>query len=585
MERFGKGSRKVVEKLVAPPEHPLSVEEANEAFAYEGQICDHLVDEDLSIEKLIRTRKSETPLFFADAFLRGQVQIPGLEGQIRQHRTAEDVYRWLAQAAHDGTITPEDFRELSRQSIAYYKTEVKQLLLRGENPDEHLLNAMSIAIEPEKVLHFARADQEARAYLMKQRKKYSYDSGDLEGAKRAFVDIYTKKINGSIASDIKSVNTLIQQSRLIGDEETISEAYMSMPADLTQAADNKGSRHRLYERLDYISNGIGYDENGFASGVDAQVFADIAQKAQEQEVKESEPVFTKEERQRLRETLVDKETIHEIEKGIVADAGMLSSEDESTWKPGRGYRAEDGLFQVVRQPIKDTMAVDGADGVFKTPNIERSLYDLITITNHELVHINQAQADLALSRVLRIAAVKGRRVSTLRETGANLVQREVEHVLFGESKPVAFAYARALQAFAAGGNIFTATKAFFEEKVGSGVEYAKAASEAADRVLRLGINGSNSQPMAYAEENIMSLEFANAPPEVRQRATKITTLDLDDQLRLHTYGLLPEVETGDIDWFPIVMNRLQPLIEKALSEPEEGEELEDQSEEWEEDNA
>lgn len=566
MERSGKGSRERAEKLLLPPERPFSVEDAVEAYAYENSLCEVQIEHDLTIEQLIRTRKSESYRFFADAFLTGQVAVEGLEGQIRQNQSSEDVYAWLAQSALDKTLTPAQFREMSRQSEAYYKAEMKQAVLQGERPKNTVFDVMNIVIEPDKALYYAVADQNARAFLASERKIYPAESLGLDGAKRAFVDIYTKRINGMVANDIKVLESLIQQSQLIHDDETVVDAYRAIPASLQKAVSNEDARRILNKRLDYIVNGIGYDDHGHASAVDKDVFT--SERAQ---ATDKETVYSPDERERLRNFKMSKEEINQLFVSILAEANILSAEDASTWEPKRGHRAADDLYQVVFHPTKDTLAVDGTDGVIKTPNVARSVYDIMTIGVHELTHINQTRADRMLGATLRIGALKGRRVSMLRETGANIVQRELETKLFGVSKPVAYAYARALRCFEAGGDIFDATLAFYEEKTTSNYTVSKvdAATEATDRVLRLGMRGANSQPMSYAEENIMNKELADAPAEVRQRATKITTLDLDDQLRLHTYGLLPEVADDEIDWTPLLLKHIEPYINKALSESQE----------------
>jgi hypothetical protein len=562
MERSGKRSRELSEKLLAAPEKPLSVEDAELAISFESEMCDYKVSEVLTLEALIQTRKSETHTYYAEAFLNGHVQVPGLEGTLRQHQTPEDVYKFLALAARDKTINTSDLRELSRQSISFYKTEMQHALLSNSEPHESLFDSISIAIEPEKVLEFARAGREARQYIKAQRKAYSAEDSGLDGAKRALVDIYTKKVNGLVMSDVSTLQCLINQSTLIEDEETITNATEIMSPSFLKAVSNPATRSILYKRFDYIRNGIGYDGNGRASAVDNDIFVTLDN---QNEAEVNSPLYSIEDRERLRGVVLNKKTIHELLKGMVSDGNMLSSEDESTWSPARGRRAEDGLFQVVYQPVKDTLSVNGIDGTLKTPNKERSLYDVITVSVHELTHINQSQADQALGSQLRIGRLKGRRVSMLREAGANLVQRRLEMELFGASKPVAYAYARAIQCFEAGGSIFEANKAFYEEKLQAGFVNGKAAAakEAADRVLRLG-NGSSSAPLSYVEEILMNYDLAQATPEVQSRATQITTLDLDDQVRLHKYGLLPEVTDSGIDWTTIVMNRMRPYMDDTL---------------------
>lgn len=563
MERSGKGSRVLTEKLLAPPEDPLSVDDAERAISFESEICDYKVSESLTLEDLMRTRKSETHRYYAEAILNGHVHIPGLEGRLRQHQTSEDVYKWLATAAQEKSVTPKDLRELSRQSIAYYKTEIEQSLLNETEPRETLFESMTIAIEPEKVLEFARAGKEAREYIKCQRKVISSTARGVDGAKRALVDIYTKKVNGLVMADVSSLQCLVDQSRLIEDEETLANAVHALPSDFLNAVSNPDIRSSLYKRFDYMRNGIGYDTNGRASAVDNDIFNSV-KILDEAEI--DAPMYSVEDRERLRDAKLDKETIHTLFVGMVADAGLLSAEDESTWSPARGRRAEDGLFQVVYQPLKDTWSVNGIDGTLKTPNRERSVYEIITVGVHELTHINQAQADQALGSRLRIGALKGRRVSMFREAGANLVQRQLEKELFGVSKSIAYAYAKAIQCFEAGGSPFDAHKAFYEEKLQAGFVQGKAAAakEAADRVLRLGF-GNSSRPLSYVEEHLMNRELASASPDARMRATQITALDLDDQLRLHRYGLLPKAADASIDWTEIVMSRMRPFIDRVLN--------------------
>lgn len=571
MERSGKGSRRLSEALLLDPELPLEPEEAERALGFEAELCELPVSTDLTLESLLRKHKGEAmwaPKVFAEAFLTGHVQVPGFEGTMRQFESSEDVYAWLAQHAADGTVDETTLTEMSRQSALYYKTEMKQALVRGERPSERLMSAMPIVLDPKKTLHFAEAAIHARDYLTEHRLNLRNKVHGVDGAKRAFVDIYSKRINAMVASDIVTLEYLVAQSQLIDDEETVVDAYRAMPAMLSRFAESEQTRPSLNKRLDYIKNGIGYDHQGASSAVDDALFESAAHEESGDQVP---AVYTPEQKEILRNTMVSADDMQSLFEGILGDASMRSAEDASTWTPGRGARAADGLYQVVRNPNKDTFAVNNIDAVIMTPNNERSLYDVLTKGSHELTHINQGQADQVLSRYLRIGALKGRRVSMLRETGANMVQRQLEQDLFGESKPVAFAYAKAVRVLEGGGDVYDATKAFYDEKIATGnVGALAAAGEAADRVLRLMLSeGTNSQPLSYAEENIMHGELAQAAPEVRQRATMITTLDLDDQLRLHRYGLLPTPEDAGIDWTPILLNRLEPLIQRALSQSSE----------------
>ena len=567
LERSGKRSRELSEKLLQSPDDPLDANEFREVEEFEKKLCDYQLGNGVSIEELIRKRGGnvQMPRFFADAFLKGHVHVDGLEGEIRQCQTPEDVYSWLARSANNQSVSEENFLSMALQSGQYYRTEMAQALLKDEKPKDQILDSMPIAIDPKKLLEYTGATLEARHHLIDLRAHYHANAHGLEGAKRAFIDIYTKVINGAIASDVVTLKFLVQQAELIGDEDLAEAAYNTLPNNLRRAAVDTDRSHALAKRLDYIKNGIGYDEQGRASAVDKAVFL---QSDVEQETSLETPVYTPEQREILRNTQVNKEVIQLVLKQVIADAGLLSAEDESNWYVGRGQRASDGLCQVVYQPTKNTFEFNRLDYTLRTPNASRTLYELMTVGSHELTHINQSLADDIFGQLFRIGILKGRRIAMIRETGANIVQRQLEQQLFGESKPVAYAYAKAIKELEAGKEIFDVTKAFYDEKLraGNGMGAAAAAKEAADRVLRLMISdGTNSQPMSYAEENIMSSELADAPQEVRQRATLVTCLDLDDQVRLHPYGLLGDMNHTTIDWIPLLLNRLQPLIDRALS--------------------
>ena len=504
------------------------------------------------------------PRFFADAFLKGHVHIDGLEADIRQCHTPEGVYAWLARSARDQSISEADFLAMALQSGEYYRLEMAQALLKNEKPNDQILDSMPIAIDPKKLLEYAGATLEARHHLIELRSQNQANVHGLEGAKRAFIDIYTKVINGAVAADVVTLKFLAQQAELIGDEELAEVTYETLPHNLRKAAVDTNRSHALAKRLDYIKNGIGYDEQGRASAVDQAVFFEPLV---ETEIATEAPQYTLEQREVLRQTQVNKEVMQSVFKQVIADAGLLSTEDESTWYAGRGQRAADGLCQVVYHPTKNTFEFDRLDYTLRTPNTSRTLYDVMTIGAHELTHINQSLADDAFGQFFRIGTLKGRRIAMIRETVANIVQRQLEKQLFGESKPVAYAYAKAIKELESGKGIFDATKAFYDEKLRAnpGIGAANAAKEAADRVLRLMISdGTNSQPLSYAEENIMNGELADAPQEVRQRATLVTCLDLDDQVRLHRYGLLGDMNHTTIDWTPLLLHRLQPLIDQAL---------------------
>jgi hypothetical protein len=133
---------------------------------------------------------------------------------------------------------------------------------------------------------------------------------------------------------------------------------------------------------------------------------------------------------------------------------------------------------------------------------------------------------------------------------ANMRQRKAEEELFGYRRSYADTYASALRAIESGGSIGDATKTFYKAKRSTMPDTSPqaAAKEAADRVFRLVRGGINSQPMVYAEESIIVNELSKASVAAQQRALAVTGLDLVDQVRLHTFGLLDVPAGGSIDW-------------------------------------
>lgn len=92
------------------------------------------------------------------------------------------------------------------------------------------------------------------------------------------------------------------------------------------------------------------------------------------------------------------------------------------------------------------------------------------------------------------------------------------------------------------------------------------ARKAAEKVLCLIRKGGISfQPLVYIEESILAYELKGQSADKQKRATVVTSFDVVDQVRLHEYGLLPEIPQ-DIshDWSTIILRVMQPYINRAL---------------------
>lgn len=567
LERSGKDSRVLAETLLRPSEFLLDDNEKHEALGFENLICGYELDNGMTIEQLFLAHKGETttaPRFFAEAFLNNKVQLPESVVELPEFVSPEDVYKWLATSARDSKIDEVAMRGMAKQSANYYKHVTAAALLEGAKPDNSSLDNMSIVLNPTELVKMSQSVVEARQFLHGLHRDLHEGNDKLEGAERAITDVYLAKINTVVVNDITTLDYLVEQSKLIGDDDTARAASEVIPPAIYNALNSR--KQGTLKRLDFFRNGIGLDNDGHATSVDEDVIENNV--VDKSEFSTEAPLFTLEQREKLKAFKLSPQEMAGFYSRILEKAGLLSSEDSSTWSPKRSHRAADNLFQVVVNPNATNFSIDGFSGVYKVASEDRSLFDAIVVGGfHELEHVNQSQIDRELGKNLKIAELKGKRSSMYREGGANFKQRQAEMALFGECKPIALAYARSLQTLEAGGNIFDASQAFFNEKKMTSPDSnpADLAKEAADRVLRLKLHGGiNSQPMAYAEEVLIGQELKGASSELKDRAMAVTSIDLVDQVRLHRYGLIDLPEHLGIDWTEIIMKEAEPYIQQAL---------------------
>lgn len=552
LERSGIGAKLLAENLTRPPERPLDEAGKNEVRQFLSDMLAVPVGDGMTLESVLKTEVSGAavaPIFFAEGIVAGEVQLEGIE--LPHFSSSDEVYTWLATSGLD----KKQLMELSKKSVEVYKTHAAAALIADMPIDESITESRFIVLDPEDFTQSMRELQSARAMLQTWRKSAPRVT-DSDEAKIAYSDIVLAKINAQLATGIPTVAYLHEQADLINDPELKLLADEALPQGFTQALQHDESRQRLFRRLDFLRNGIGYNKDGEATSVSAEVQADTAEAA-------VGGIFTLEQMWQMQEIMLTPEEMKSFIRNILSDAGLLSEEDESTYSPGRRKRANDGLFQVVINPGKATFAIDSISGVYKVSSEPRSLYDVVIVGGfHELEHVNQARANDAVD------VIKGKRVSGLAEAGANTNQRQAEEKYFGYRKPYADTYAAALQSLEEGGSIGDAIKAFCTAKLRSMPDTNRlmAAKEAADRVVRLLTGGINSQPMAYAEESIIVHELAEASPEVQRRALAITGLDLVDQVRLHTFGLLDVPEGTSIDWSQYIMKELARYMPAADGE-------------------
>jgi hypothetical protein len=568
LERGGVDAELLTAELLRSPEYSLSEEERQEAYMFEGDLFSHQVREGASIGEVIRSQKGEeviAPFFFAQPFVEGSVTAPeSFKGLMPPFESGDEVYRWFGLCAKEGNVSAKELRDIAKRSGEVYRDKVATSLLSDESLDPKWYEVQSIVVAPEMLIDATRDIAAARKYLIELTKEYKEET-PLEGAKRAFIEVYLARVNSAVATAIPMIATLKHQAESVGDEDMTTAASLAIPWGFRGSIDDRVRQQEVFRRLDFLRNGMGLDENGRASAVSLAL---EKTSGSAEDTSEARPRFTSDEMKIIKETMVNPSEVKTMMEALLSSANLLSDEPSETWNLERMTRAGDELFQVVEHSIP-SFAVNGKSGVYKIPSQPCSLYKIMVVGGvHEPTHISQAQADKRLGESIKIASLGGKRLAMLREGGADVQERAAGMRLFGESKPVALTYARALQSLEEDGDICKANRAFYEEKrrVMPSMNPWAVAQEAADRVLRLVRQGGiSSTAMSYAEGGLFVAELSRASPEAKRRAGAITSLDLVDQLRLHRYGLLPADDTvDDIDWAGLSEVVFEPYVREAL---------------------
>jgi len=563
LERSGNHAKAMVEILLAKPESELDSSDKIAAIEFENSIADFELPGGKSIaEALASTRGVDqlVPNIFPKYLVERHVAVVGIE--YPDFQDENEAYEWLCQEAHDDDNAPQ-LRELSKTTNALFVNQIADTLIDETKSLDEVegIVAQPVSVDQAALLEQSQLMDESRNVLLALRKEFSPDEAGLDGAKRAVVDIYLARVNSEVAKNIPMLEILHRQAEHAGDAITMAKTANLLPA----VALREEVKNSLFQKLDYLRNGMSHDENGAATAVDPRL--EIVTTANMRE--KSETAWLNETQvEKLKEYTVQPQEALLAIRNIIDRAGLLSATEPDETANARAGRANDGLYQVIINPGKSTFAVDGIRGLYKVASTDCSLYKLIvTAGAHELEHINQSEADRELGSYLRIAGLKGKRVSMLREAGANQSERQFEMRMSGSCKPFAMTYARALEVLEDGGTFTESVRAFYDEKrhVFPAINPRDAAKEAADRVFRLTrMGGYNSQPIAYAEEALLNDDLKDAPPHARARATAISGLDLVDQVKLHKYGLLPNTINQRVEWTDIIMEELGPMIQTVL---------------------
>lgn len=564
LERAGEHAGEMIEILMAPPERELSPEEKQEVYDYEHNLAKTELNNNITIESLIRNWKGEdlvAPRLFVEPFLEGEIESDEIE--LPSFQDAEEVKKFFAELAERENIDKKYLRSLINKSRTAYVDKMADALVEGRDLDESSLDSMPVVLNASEAVDAMQNVMVACNVIRVEREKYwDENDGSVTGGKRALLDVYDGAINNLVASEIPIINYLVEQTKLTNDDKLREKALSAVPEGFRKRIE-QGNTERMYLLLDYLRNGMGEGMDGKFSRVSKYVSESIGKisekKTQQEGLLSPEAVLN------LKSKKISPDEMKEHTENILRRAGKLTKDENSDYEDRDG-RPADELFQVIINPGKSTFAVDGNKGLFKVASTERSVWDAIVVGGaHELTHVNQSESDKKLESVLAIASIKGRRTSIIRESGADASERAMQAKLSGRSKEYRQAFARAIEARERGGSIMDMANAFYEERRktdpdASDHDNAEAAAISVLRLVRAG--GIDSASMAYAEEAMLLDQISTLPETVRTRATAITGLDLADQIKLHRYGLLPEVQPSSIDWSPYILEEYSNYFEE-----------------------
>lgn len=466
-----------------------------------------------------------------------------------------EVIAWLSEMAILGSKKGE-LLELALLSQSYFTDVVSEWYENGaDEEDEPNSKLFLLNIDPE-----SSVDQLKKLLAAhKSLNLYAIRNKELDdNVLNTWISIYQTKIISMLAEQIPRMNAIVEQSRYNPElyEDVIEKMDKIIPwgiLSLLVKIDGESRADILFRRLDHIRNGYARNENSTSTVVSEAIEGlDLYKQTTE------EPIFTKDEVDIFRLTQVTPDRATNIISRLFEHYNLNAQ--GWTYGPNTTKRT----YEVLGKSRKFNITLD-----------DRSLLDTITVgLVHEFSHVFQAINDGALP--YEIGKIKGKRSGGMREAGAIANERAAKEQLFGiHAGRANLSYARALEVLENSGNVYAAVKAFGEEKDKNASKRLKnTGKEASDRILRLIRKGFNSQPMVYAEGDILRdriQEISEAYPGV---GLGITCLDLPDQIRLQQIGMLPapKAEFDLKNHIHVVLNlvaeefpELQETILKALT--------------------
>ncbi len=202
--------------------------------------------------------------------------------------------------------------------------------------------------------------------------------------------------------------------------------------------------------------------------------------------------------------------------------GILSQYPHEANDFGRSGPAPDKKWQVVIDPKATSLSVSPRKQTINIPpKFASPLSRAVCLLDHEMAHVMQVHLAKTLGIPI-LDTIQTGRTSSLHEAGAIQWEREAAREYNNESRPVGFAYMKAIECREKGGSFGDCVKAYYDERVRTNPSanpksYVKMAVKGVMRIFRN--NGDlanvsshvyNSKPLSYVEQEQFRLSAENA---------------------------------------------------------------------------
>lgn len=573
--RAHEDTRTLAEVLRTAPEYPLSDSEKERVIAFENQLFQG------NIEGFEATRSlaDYTPLVDA-SFSVSSEYLETQEG-------AEMATSILQQEGRSDVASSNLSEELSVMSFAdlqSHKEAIKKMQGRSQQHTEALYIEMAKGVIPEREFHslnFALKPQETidnfvllveyKKYLREVRKELEIDmqadTATHEAAgKYMITDIYRDKVNAMLAELYPSL-LVIQEQANAKDDEAIQEQISDIPslARMVEATVDEGNKVKFMRLLDYVRNGATYDSEGKLTPLDESLF-DMLNEVNERPQQLSQPVFSEEEINQLRQREMDASEMQDLMETYLQQIGLSAYGWQVEIREDRRAFSVSGVEKKVKIPASFKRGViKGGSGSGVAALVEHEIGGKYPGHVMQSVNAEENQAGLRLGRE---PSFRGKKYVANREAGGVLAEMGALEALFGEKRLMKGGYAAAMKVLIEDGSRVDAIRAFAESVASDPSNTTDASYKlAANRVSRLfRYGGRNSQPLDYVE----AAGFVQVAKDLDK--TTLNTMLAEavfapkDMMRLHAFDMLPSSSEHlfqpDIDPTETVVSLLRSLLKQ-----------------------